>query len=78
METLIVTVDNKKNLSFIRKLLRKFSFVLEIKSTPSTEQSHLTNQVNVAGKLSHYADTSKIFDENTVWQQIVKEKHGPH
>ena len=78
METLIVKVDNKKNLIFLRKLLLKFNFVVKVETSPSTESIHLTDRINVAGRLNHYSDTTKIKDENTIWQQVVKEKHDPH
>ena len=78
METLIVKVNNKKNLIFLRKLLLKFNFVVKVETTPSTESIHLTDRINVAGRLNHYADATKIKDEKTVWQQVVKEKHGSH
>jgi hypothetical protein len=75
METLIVKVDNKKNSSFLAKLLQKFNFVLEVKTTSSGE-STIPKIVNVAGRLHGYADSSQKKSEKAVWEQVIQEKHG--
>jgi hypothetical protein len=76
METLLVKVDNKKNSSFLRKLLRKFNFVVEVKTTPSDEPYTIPEIVNVAGRLHSYSNPSKKKSEKAVWEQVIKEKHG--
>lgn len=76
METLMVKVDNKKNSSFLKKLLQKFSFVVEVKSTPSEEADTLTDKVNVAGRLNSFSDLSKIKTEKDIWEKVIQEKYG--
>jgi hypothetical protein len=76
METLLVKVDNKKNSSFLRKLLLKFNFVVEVKTTASTEAYTSPEKVNVAGRLHSFADFSKNKNEKAVWEQVIQEKYG--
>ncbi|EKB48630.1 hypothetical protein B879_02788 [Cecembia lonarensis LW9] len=76
METLLVKVDNKKNSSFLRKLLLKFNFVVEVKTTASSESYTFPEIVNVAGRLRSYADPSKKNSEKAIWEQVIQEKHG--
>ena len=79
METLIVKVDNKKNVSFLRKLLLKFNFVLEVRTKTSVESvSELDRSDSVAGKLKQYSNVERLNEEKSVWEQVVKDKHGSH
>ena len=78
METLIVTVDNKKNLSYLKELLLKLNFVVEINTQPSSKQNQVIEHQNVAGKLHSYSNVDKLKEEETIWQKVVKEKHGTH
>ncbi len=74
METLIVKVDSKKNLEYLKELLLKLNFVVEIDAEPSAEQNQFTEYQNVAGKLRSYSDVAKMKEEETIWQKVVKEK----
>lgn len=78
METLIIKVDNKKNLAYLKELLLKLKFVVEIDIQPSSEQNTFTESLNVAGRLSSFSDVSKLNEEEIIWQKVVKEKHGAH
>jgi accessory colonization factor AcfC len=78
METLIIKVDNKKNLAYLKELLLKFNFVVEIDADPHSEQNQLTGYQNVAGRLSSFSDVNKLKEEETIWEKVVKEKHGVH
>ncbi len=74
METLVVTVDTKKNVNFLKKLLLKFNFVIDIKSRSSDRKPKAI--INVAGKLHAYADPSKQKQEKFAWEKIARDKHG--
>lgn len=78
METLIIKVDNKKNLAYLKELLLKFNFVVEIDVDTHSEQNQLTGYQNVAGRLSSFSDVKKLKEEETIWEKVVKEKHGVH
>jgi hypothetical protein len=78
METLIVKVDTKRSMAFLRKLLLNFNFVIEVKSAPSDNLIIESDRVNIAGRLHRYADVNKIIDEKMAWQKVVEEKHGAH
>lgn len=78
METLIVTVDNKKNLSYLKELLLKLDFVVEINTQPSSKQTQALENQSVAGKLHSYSKVDKLKEEEAIWQKVVKEKHGIH
>ncbi len=78
METLIIKVDNKENLAYLRELLLKLNFVIEIDGESSSKQNQITEYPNVGGKLHSYSDLSKAKKEETIWQEVVKEKHGTH
>lgn len=78
METLIIKVDNKKNLAYLKELLLKFNFVVEIDADSHSEQNQLTGYQNVAGRLSSFSDVKKLKEEETIWEKVVKEKHGVH
>jgi hypothetical protein len=78
METLIVKVDSKKNLSYLKDLLGKLNFVVEIDAEfPSTETFSDPNP-SVAGRLGSYSDVNKIKEEEAVWEKVVKKKYGLH
>lgn len=78
METLIIKVDNKKNLAYLKELLLKFNFVVEIDSEGYSEQNQFSEQQYVAGRLSSFSDVKKLKEEETIWEKVVKEKHGVH
>jgi accessory colonization factor AcfC len=78
METLIIKVDNKKNLAYLKELLLKFNFVVEIDADSHSEKNQLTGYQNVAGRLSSFSDVKKLKEEETIWEKVVKEKHGVH
>ncbi len=78
METLLVKVDTKKNQTFLRELLLKFDFVLEVGGKPETVGHLEPGEKNAAGILSAYADKSKLKQEETIWEQVVKSKHEVH
>ncbi len=78
METLIVKVDNKKNRTFLKKLLHKFGFVIEVKTKPSIKSTNPTHTINVAGKLHQYANPDRMNQESSAWQKVAKEKHDTH
>jgi hypothetical protein len=78
METLLIKVDTKENQAFLRELLLKFNFVFEVGGkSESVEKSELLTR-NVAGVLNAYADMAKVKQEETIWEQVVKSKHGVH
>ena len=76
MEMLVVKIDSKKNSSFLKKLLLKFSFVLEVKSTTSEDVHSVPEKINVAGSLNKFSDLSKMKNEKAVWEKVIHEKHG--
>ncbi|WP_289029012.1 hypothetical protein [uncultured Algoriphagus sp.] len=78
METLLVKVDTKKNQSFIRELLLKFDFVLEVGDQSEMAEDSESGKRNAAGILKAYADKDKLKNEKAIWEQVVKMKHGVH
>jgi hypothetical protein len=78
METLIIKVDNKKNLAYLKELLLKFNFVVEIDSERYSDQNQFSGHQYVAGRLSSFSDVNKLKEEETIWEKAVKEKHGIH
>lgn len=78
METLIIKVDNKKNLAYLKELLLKFNFVVEIDADSHSEQNQFTGHQNVEGILSSFSDVNKLKEEETILDKVVKEKHGVH
>ncbi|MDO8965711.1 hypothetical protein [Algoriphagus sp.] len=78
METLIVKVDNKKNQAYLKELLLKLNFVVEVNTESFSEQNQLSGYPNVAGKLHTYSDANKLKEEETIWKKVVTEKHGIH
>ena len=78
MEMLVVKIDSKKNSSFLKKLLLKFNFVLEVKSTTSEDVHSVPEKINVAGSLNKFSDLSKMKNEKAVWEKVILEKHGTY
>lgn len=78
METLLVKVDTKKNQSFIRELLLKFDFVLEVGDHSEMAEDSESGKRSAAGILKAYADKDKLKNEKAIWEQVVKMKHGVH
>ena len=78
METLHIKVDTKENKDFLRELLRKFDFVVEVEVQSDASNKMVAERKNVGGFLNSYADKEKVKEEKTIWEKVVKQKHGIH
>lgn len=78
METIIVKVDTKENQVYLKELLLKFNFVMEVDGESVTLQKELADSKNVAGILNTYADKTKLKEVESVWDKVMKSKHGVH
>jgi hypothetical protein len=57
METLLIKVDTKENKEFLRELVHKFSFVLEVKS--NSPENPVAEIKNVEGSLHAFSEQEK-------------------
>jgi hypothetical protein len=78
MEILLVKVDTKENQAFLRELLLKFNFVVEVEGKSDSVQNALNVSKNVAGIFNSYSDKDKIKEEDSIWEKVIKQKHGIH
>ena len=78
METLIVKVDSKENLTYLKELLGKLNFVVEIDAEFHSTENFSVPNPSVAGRLGSYSDVNKIKEEEGVWEKVSKEKYGLH
>lgn len=78
MKTLIVKVDTKKNQDYLKELLQKFDFVVEVGEETSLRGEGGPEPKNMAGFLKSFADISKIEEETEVWEKVINERHGLH
>ncbi|KPQ13969.1 MAG: toxin-antitoxin system antidote component [Algoriphagus marincola HL-49] len=78
MEQLLIKVDTKENGAFLRELLQKFNFVVEIEQKTEEVQNSTTIEKNVGGALESYGDKEKVKEESSIWESVVKLKHGVH
>ncbi|MFC3415936.1 hypothetical protein [Algoriphagus hitonicola] len=78
METIIVKVDTEENRAYLKEFLLRFNFVREVDGEPIPLEKEKSESKNVAGTLQSYADSTKLKEEELVWEKIVKEKHGTH
>jgi hypothetical protein len=76
METLHIKVDTKENKDFLRELLQKFNFVVDVEAQSDSPKKTVAEIKNVGGFLNSYADKEKIKEEKSIWESVVKQKHG--
>ncbi len=78
MEILLVKVDTKENQAFLKELLLKFNFVVEVEGKSDSVHNALNASKNVAGILNSYSDKDKMKEEVSIWEKVIKQKHGIH
>lgn len=51
---------------------------MEVDGESVTLQKELADSKNVAGILNTYADKTKLKEVESVWDKVMKSKHGVH
>jgi hypothetical protein len=76
METLLIKVDTKENKAFLRELLQKFDFVVEVEVKSDSPKNPIAETTNVGGLLKAYADKEMTKDKKTSAVDFVNKWAG--
>jgi hypothetical protein len=78
METIIIKVDNKKNTSFLLKLLRRLNFVADIQHNTNPTNDSITKQpsapIEWAESTPDFSDFTGIWKGREVTLNQLREK----